>query len=99
MTRAERWIELQRQAAGAPARLRDDNARVRREKGEYAVLVKGFGLHNALSPPSLTVGGVPAEDLRFQPDGLALHGVLRLMPTDERTVLEYGFTRIKFPPK
>ena len=62
----------------------------------YRVEVEGRGLHNALSPPEVTVGGSAVTDLEFNRDGTSIRGVVAASPPNTVFVIDYGFARAEF---
>jgi hypothetical protein len=81
---------------GAPrAWIRLDRVRVEplEDRSGYRVIIDGFNLHRAISPPRVEVGGVPLQQLEFQRDGRCLRGVLAREPANPVTVVDYGFAR------
>lgn len=62
-------------------------------KGTYRVVIEGFNLHGSISPPRVTVGGVPLVNIQFQADGQKLTGTLAAKPRSKKVVVDYGFAR------
>jgi hypothetical protein len=91
---ARKWKERQKQLAERKPRARIDRCEVAQdEKGRYMVVVEGFGLVPAVSPPQITVGGVPLEEIRYEKGGRRLSGVLREPPRDGRVVVDLGYAQ------
>jgi len=93
-TRGSRWQTEQKRAAGQRVKIRIDRYEIRDAgRGTYEVVVEGHGLHAAVVPPQVTVGGVPVEELRLEPQGRVLRGILRKKPQSRKVVVDYGFAR------
>jgi len=93
--RAQEWLARQKQMAARRPRIRLDGCTLEalpQGKG-YAVVIDGFNLHQAISPPLITVGGVQLELAKFRRDGKQIRGVLRKKPDGEHVEVEYGFAR------
>jgi len=97
MTRGERWIDDRKRAAQARPRIRIDSLELTTHPDGrgYLVVLKGYGLYRAITPPSLTVGGAHVQELQFQADGLLLRGVTPSKPATMHAILDYGFTRVE----
>ena len=59
--------------------------------GVYDVAITGVNLHMAVVPPRILVGGVPLQQLSFEPGGGRITGVLRGTPEDGSVSVDYGF--------
>lgn len=59
--------------------------------GVYDVAITGVNLHMAVVPPRVLVGGVPLQQLSFEPGGGRITGVLRGTPADGTVSVDYGF--------
>jgi hypothetical protein len=59
----------------------------------YRVEVEGRGLHPALAPPRVSVGGIDVTDLEFGRDGTTLRGKVTHSPPNTSLVIDYGFTK------
>lgn len=92
-TRAERWNQRRSMAAKRRPRIRVDGCDVKAVGKVYEVTVRGFSLYPVISPPAITVGGVRLEQVRFEKDGTAVHGILRREPASRHVVVDYGFVR------
>lgn len=93
--RRESWQEKHRRAVSRKPWIRLERVRVKHlgPRGGYEVVIEGVNLHPAISPPRVTVGGVPLEHPEFQRDGRSIRGVLPKKPTSGRVVVDYGFAR------
>jgi hypothetical protein len=94
------WKETQKKIAARAPIVRLDRYYVKpvsndnkRKKRSYEALIEGYNMHQAISPPRVTVGGVMLENIRFQDDGTAIRGTLSKRPRDRTVVVDYGFTR------
>jgi hypothetical protein len=94
------WKEMQKMIAARAPIVRLDRCHVkpvsdnkRKKKRSYEALIEGYNMHQAISPPRVTVGGVMLENIRFQDDGTAIRGTLSKRPRDRTVVVDYGFTR------
>lgn len=65
----------------------------------YAVVIEGFNLYGAISPPKVTVGGIPLEHPEFYPNGRFIRGKLSRKPQSDRVVVDYGFARAELRGK
>ncbi|WP_026555109.1 hypothetical protein [Arthrobacter sp. 35W] len=74
------WIRVDK-AAASPATTR----------GVYDVAITGVNLHMAVVPPRIMVGGVPLQQLSFEPGGRRITGVLRGAPEGGSVSVDYGF--------
>ncbi len=91
-TRRE-WLARQKQAQERKPLLRIDRVHITSlgpEKG-YEVVIEGFNLRPSISPPSVRVGQVLAENLIFEKEGRVIRGLLREKPRDSSVVVDYGF--------
>ena len=80
--------------AGRAPRVRIDRCQViEGEKGYYDVVIEGFGLRPAITPPRIVVGGVPLEGVRFEEGGRRATGVLREQPRDYQVTVDLGYAR------
>jgi hypothetical protein len=96
-TRRERWLADHQQALSRKVHLRVDGGQVEPgPHGSYNVTIEGFGLYPAIVPPRVVVGGVPAEQLQFRPDGRTIRGILRQRPSALKVVVDYGFARAEW---
>jgi hypothetical protein len=92
------WKEMQKKIAARAPIVRLDRCYVKpvsnnKKKRSYEALIEGYNMHQAISPPRVTVGGVMLEKIRFQDDGTAIRGTLSKRPRDRMVVVDYGFTR------
>jgi hypothetical protein len=93
------WKEMQKKIAARAPIVRLDRCYVKpvsndnKRKRSYEALIEGYNMHQAISPPRVTVGGVMLENIRFQDDGTAIRGTLSKRPRDRTVVVDYGFTR------
>jgi hypothetical protein len=94
---AEAWKEMQKKIAARAPIVRIDRCYVKpvsnKKKRSYDATIEGYNLHQAISPPSVTVGGVMLKNIRFQDDGTAIRGTLSKRPRDRMVVVDYGFAR------
>ena len=94
---AEAWKETQKKIAARAPMVRLDRCHVKpasnKKRRSYDATIEGYNLHQAISPPRVTVGGVMLEDIRFQDDGTAIRGTLSKRPRDHTVVVDYGFAR------
>jgi hypothetical protein len=94
---AEAWKEMQKKIAARAPIVRLDRCYVKpvsnKKKGLYEAIIEGYNLHQAISPPRVTVGGVMLENIGFQDDGTAIRGTLSKRPRDRTVVVDYGFAR------
>ena len=97
-TRERKWRERQARIAARKPQVRIDRCTVRKLEGDrgYEATIEGFNLRQAISPPQVIVGGVPAEALTFEPDGKQLRVRLKREPGDDRVVVDYGFARAEW---
>lgn len=92
--RARNWEERRKLAASRTPQVRLDRVIVKKGgEGQYGfeVAIEGFGLLPALSPPQVTVGGVPVAQLTFATDGRRAAGVLRERPANPQVVVDLGY--------
>jgi hypothetical protein len=95
LKREQAWRERQKRIAARSPQVRIDRCTIRaldRAEG-YEVIIDGFNLHQAISPPRVTVGGVPADSLGFARDGKQLRVRLKRKPAGDRVEVDYGFAR------
>lgn len=59
--------------------------------GGYMIVVEGYGLRPGITPPLMTLGGVPIENLKFEPSGRRVTGVIRAHPGEDVLVVDLGF--------
>jgi hypothetical protein len=95
LRRAQAWVERQKQMASRRPRIRLDSCTLEPlPKGTgYAVVIDGFNLYQAISPPLVTVGGERVEPVNFRRDGKQIRGLLRKKPDGEHVQVNYGFAR------
>jgi hypothetical protein len=74
------WIRIDK-ATASPASTR----------GVYDLVITGVNLHMAVVPPRILVGGVPLQQLSFEPGGERITGVLMGTPEDGSVSVDYGF--------
>jgi hypothetical protein len=74
------WIRIDK-ATASPASTR----------GVYDVAITGVNLHMAVVPPRILIGGVPLQQLSFEPGGGRITGILRGTPEDGSVSVDYGF--------
>lgn len=86
----DKWKDRQKQFAARAPRFRIDRCELKRGKGGYTLVVEGIGLRPAVSPVSVTVGGKPVTDMRFQPDGRQMTAALEKAPKDRNVVIDLG---------
>ena len=95
INRARKWQERQKLLAARAPRVRVDRCTVT-ERGDgyhYEVVIEGFGLRPAISPPLVTVGGVTLERPRFEPGGRRVTGQLPGRPRDGYVVIDLRYAR------
>jgi hypothetical protein len=98
-TRADAWRARQKQMAERSPTIRIDRCTIEPLQGDkgqeadkgYLVVIEGFRLHQAISPPRITVGKLVVESVTFRADGKQIRGVLRARPDDDRVRVDYGF--------
>jgi hypothetical protein len=61
--------------------------------GGYRVQIYGHNLKMAISPPRITVAGVPLENLSFESGGKTITGTLSRKPESDEVIVDYGFAR------
>ena len=75
--------------------IRVDDARITEAKGgpqgRWDVTISGHNLKMAVSPPRITVGGVPLMRPVFEPSGKLITGTLTEEPATDEVVVDYGF--------
>jgi hypothetical protein len=87
-----KWEERRRLLASRKPKVRVDSAVVRTGKGgKYEVIIEGFGLRPAISPPQILVGGVLLEEATFARDGRTVTGVLRHRPKNQQVLVDLGY--------
>jgi hypothetical protein len=91
----ERWQARQKRAAERKPWIRLDRYYMKPQTGKdtYEVVIEGFHLASAVSPPRITLGGVPVRGLKFKPDGRAVWGILSKEPANDVLVVDYGYAR------
>jgi hypothetical protein len=91
---ARKWEERQKLLASREPRVRVDRCVVKEgKKRSYDVVIEGFGLLPAITPPHITVGGVALEQARFEQGGRRVTGVLRDPPKDDQVIVDLGYAR------
>ena len=91
---ARKWRERQKLLASRKPQVRVDRCVVTEvEKGNYDVVIEGFGLRPAITPPHITVGGVPLEQAKFEQGGRRVTAVLRNRPKDDQFIVDLGYAR------
>lgn len=97
--KAKDWHEQRGRASEQAPVVRVDRVSIgeKDERGAYPVQIEGFNLHQAISPPSVFVGGVRLEQIGFHESGRAIRGVLREAPDGDRVDVDYGFARATWP--
>lgn len=95
-----RWRERHAEAVAREPRIRIDGVEISAVDGgrRYAVVIFGFNLHAAISPPRVTVGGLDLEAMTFSPDGRTIGGILPSPPGNQRVVVDFGFARAELDP-
>ena len=97
LRRARLWLERQKLMQESRPAPRIDRVLVSEAKGDlYEVVIEGLRLTPAISPPSITVGGLPLQQARFEPGGRRITGALYGPPKDERVALDLGYTRTEW---
>jgi hypothetical protein len=94
--RARNWEERRKLAASRRPHVRIDRAIVRKGgKGQYGfeLVIEGFGLLPAISPPQVTVGGILVAQPTFATDGRSVTGALRERPANPQVVVDLGYAR------
>jgi hypothetical protein len=61
--------------------------------GRYDVVIEGFGLTPAVSPPWVAVGGLRLEHASFARDGRRITGTLRDRPANHAVIVDLVFAR------
>lgn len=94
-THRDRWLAIQKRVAESKPWLRLDRVRIEELKDGkgWVVIIEGVNLRSAVSPPAITVGSKPLEQVRFAPDGRSIRGIVPYRPSDLRVVVDYGFAR------
>ena len=64
-----------------------------RSPGAYRVQISGHNLKMAISPPRITVAGIPLENQSFEPGGKTITGTLSRKPGSDEVIVDYGFAR------
>jgi hypothetical protein len=91
---ARKWKELRELLAAYQPQVRIDRAAVTQaQNGQYDVVIEGFGLRPSVTPPAITVGGAPVEQLKFESGGRRVTGVLRARPVDDHVIVDLGYAR------
>jgi hypothetical protein len=91
---ARKWEERRQQLAARKPHVRVDRCVLTDgEKGTYQVTIEGFGLLPAITPPRITVGGVPLEQVRVEHGGRRLTGVLSTQPRGTEVIVDLGYAR------
>jgi hypothetical protein len=91
---ARKWLERQKALAARAPRVRIDAVTTAAgDKGEYGVVIEGFGLSPAVTPPTITIGGARVEELKFGPGGRRVTGVLRSPSSGDEIVVDLGHAR------
>lgn len=95
LKREQAWRERQKRIAARRPQVRIDRCTIQAlDRGEgYAAIIEGFNLRQAISPPRVTVGGVPADSLSYARDGKQLRVLLKQKPDGDRVEVDYGFAR------
>ncbi len=95
LKREQAWRERQKRIAARSVQVRIDHCTIQElESGKgFEAIIRGFNLRQAISPPQVTVGGVPADSLRFSRDGKQLRVMLKRKPRSSRVAVDYGFAR------
>jgi hypothetical protein len=89
---ARKWEERRKLLASRKPRVRVDRCVVtEREKGHYDVMIEGFGLLPAITPPRIAVGGVLLEQAMFEKGGRRVTGVLRDRPKNDQVIVDLGY--------
>ena len=74
-------------------RLDDVYVSEREDDDAYEVVIEGVNFRGTISPPRVTVGGLPLEDQSFASDGRSIRGTLPEEPDSLHVVVDYGFAR------
>jgi hypothetical protein len=91
---ARKWLDRQKALAARAPRVRIDAVTMAAaDKGEYGVVIEGFGLRPAVTPPTITIGGVRVEELKFEAGGRRATGVLRSPPSGDDVLVDLGHAR------
>jgi hypothetical protein len=91
---ARKWDERRKLLASRKPQVRVDRCVVtENEKGYRDVVIEGFGLLPAVTPPLITVGGVTVELARFEQGGRRVTGIVRVRPSDGRVIVDLGYAR------
>ncbi|HPG21918.1 MAG TPA: hypothetical protein PLH75_03915 [Amaricoccus sp.] len=90
MTNAgERWKQRQKMLEGRTGRFRVDACRILRAEDGYRLVCTGMGMIPAISPPRITVGGLPVREVQFLDRGRRIEAVLPEPPRDSTVLLDF----------
>jgi hypothetical protein len=93
---ARKWEERRKLLASRKSQVRVDRCVVTQgEKGYRDVVIEGFGLLPAATPPHITVGGVTLELAKFELGGRRVTGVVRDRPKNDEVIVELGYARFE----
>lgn len=91
---ARKWEERRKLLASRKPQVRVDRCIVvESEKGYRDVVIEGFGLLPAISPPHVTVGGAALEFAKFEQGGRRVTGIVRDRPKDDQVIVDLGYAR------
>ena len=91
---AREWEERRQRVAARRPRVRVDRCLVRAgAEGTFEVVIEGFGLVPAFSPPHITIGGVLLERMRVEQGGRRLTGTLAARPRGTAVEVDLGYIR------
>jgi hypothetical protein len=93
LKREQAWRERQKRIVARRPQVRIDRCTIQVLDRGYAAIIEGFNLRQAISPPQVTVGMVPADSLVYARDGKQLRAILKKKPASDRVVVDYGFAR------
>lgn len=91
---AREWEERRQRVAARRPQARVDRCVVRAgAEGTFDVVIDGFGLVPAISPPHITIGGVLLERPRVEQGGRRLTGMLTERPRSTEVEVDLGYVR------
>ena len=91
---ARKWEERRKLLASRKPHVRVDRCVVTAsDKGDFEVVIEGFGLLPAITPPRITLGGKTLQRTKFELGGRRVTGIVRERPVNNRLVVDLGYAR------